>query len=260
MNIIIAAIIGGALLIWGGFLGLLRVVDHFERKHVLLLGAYTTLVVGCVMGLVLFTNYERQKEHRQELQDQMNEFSKRLSDLSPWLVSQLEEKADLTASEFEIRSKLQKEQEYHRRTREELATRIDQNNALQNKLETERQARLNYQSATNRTLEERFEKEDQRYEQFREDQRRSLVSAKKQFGTLQDELTRLQTRTGSLETKQNTMLAKINTTREIQDLTTQKLDALARSQAALYDDLTRTMAEVDSLYYKAFKKYKPKSP
>ena len=127
-------------------------------------------------------------------------------------------------------------------------------------METERQARLSYQSATNRTLEERFEKEDQRYEKFREDQRRSLVTAKKQFGTLQDELTRLQTRTGSLETKQNTMLGKINTTREIQDLTTQKIDGLARSQASLYDDLTRTMAEVDSLYYKAFKKYKPKSP
>ena len=140
MNIIIAAVVGGILLVWGGFLGLIRVVDMFERKHILLLGAYTTLVVGCVMGLVLFTNYERQKENRLELQSQMTEFSTRLSELSTRLVSQLEEKADLTASEFEIRSRLQNEQEHHKRTRNELATQLDKNNALENKVESERRA------------------------------------------------------------------------------------------------------------------------
>ena len=260
MNIIIAAVVGGIILLWGGFLGLLRVVDMFERKHVLLLGAYTTLVVGCVMGLVLFTNYERQKENRRELQDQMNEFSKRLSELSTRLVSQLEEKADLTASEFEIRSRLQNEQEHHQRTRGELATQLDQNNALQNRLIAERKSRLSYQADINAKLNERFQQEDQRYKDFSEIHRRSLETVQKQLSSLQDELTRVQTRTSSMETKQNSLLGKVNTTREIQDLSTQKLDALARSQAALYDDLTRTMAEIDSLYYKAFKKYKPKSP
>ena len=260
MNIIIAAIVGGLLLLWGGVLGLLRVVDMFERKHVLLLGAYTTLVVGCVMGLVLFTNYERQKENRRELQDQMNEFSKRLSELSTRLVSQLEEKADLTASEFEIRSRLQNEQQHHKRTRGELATQLDQNNALENKLLAERKARLRYQADINAKMNDRFQQEDQRYKDFTEVHRRSLSTVQKQLSTLQDDITGLQTRTASMENKQNTLLGKVNTTREIQDLSTQKLDALARSQAALYDDLTRTMAEVDSLYYKAFKKYKPQSP
>jgi predicted nucleic acid-binding Zn-ribbon protein len=82
----------------------------------------------------------------------------------------------------------------------------------------------------------------------------------KKLSGLKDELTRLQTRASSSENKQNTLLGKVNTGREIQDLSTQKLDALARSQAALYDDLSRTMAEVDSLYFKEFKKYKPQSP
>lgn len=260
MNIIIAAVIGGILLVWGGFLGLLRVVDMFERKHILLLGAYTTLVVGCVMGLVLFTNYERQKENRHELQEQMNQFSQRLSELSTRLVSQLEEKADLTASEFEIRSKLQNEQEHHKRTRGELATQLDQTNALQNKLEAERKARLHYQTETNGKLDERLQQEDQRYKGLTEVHQRSIAAMQKQFNSLQDELTRLQIQTSSLENKQNSILGKVNTTREIQDLSTQKLDAIGRSQAALYDDLTRTMAEVDSLYYKEFKKYKPQSP
>ena len=260
MNVIIAAIAGGILLLWGGVLGLLRTVDMFERKHILLLGAYITLVVGCIMGLVLYTNYERQKENRRELQNQMNEFSQRLGELSTRLVSQLEEKANLTGSQFEIRSRLQNEQEHHKRTSNELATQLDKNNALQNRLDNERKARLRYQSNTNAKLDERFMQEDQRYLDFTEVHRRSLSTIQKQLSALQDELTRLQTRASSMENKQNTLLGKVSTGREIQDLSTQKLDALARSQAALYDDLTRTMAEVDSLYYKAFKKYKPQSP
>ena len=260
MNIIVAAIVGGVLLLWGGFLGMLRVVDVFERRHVLLLGGYTTLVVSCVMGLVLFTNYERQREHRAELQEQMHEFSKRLSELSTRLVSQLEEKADLTASEFEIRSRLQNEQEHHKRTRSELALQLDQNNSLQDKLEDERRARLSYQADTDARLDERFQDEERRHRDLTEVHRRSLSSVQKQISALQDDMTKLQTRTASMENKQNSLLGKVNTGREIQDLSTQKIDALARSQAALYDDLTRTMAEVDSLYYKAFKKYKPQSP
>ena len=260
MNIIIAAVVGGILLVWGGFLGLIRVVDMFERKHILLLGAYTTLVVGCVMGLVLFTNYERQKENRLELQSQMTEFSTRLSELSTRLVSQLEEKADLTASEFEIRSRLQNEQEHHKRTRNELATQLDKNNALANKVESERKARIRYQDDINSTLEERSQKEVQRYQDISESNRRAFAGVQKRLSGLNDELTRLQTRASSLENKQNSILGKVNTAREIQDLSTQKLDALARKHAALYDDLTETMARVDSLYYKAFKKYKPQSP
>ena len=60
--VIIAALIVGALLLWGGILGLLRIVDLFESKLILGLGAYMTLVSGLVMGLVLFTANERQKE------------------------------------------------------------------------------------------------------------------------------------------------------------------------------------------------------
>ena len=190
----------------------------------------------------------------------MTDFSTRLSELSTRLVSQLEEKADLTASEFEIRSRLQNEQEHHKRTRNELATQLDQNNALQDKVETERKARARYQSETNKNLDERLQKEDQRYKNFSEVHRQSSSSVQKHLSGLKDELTRLQTRASSLENKQNTLLGKVSTGREIQDLSTQKLDALARSQTALYDDLSRTMAEVDSLYFKEFKKYKPQSP
>lgn len=254
MNIIIAAVAGGVILIWGGIIGLLRVVDMFERKHIFLLGAYATLVTGCVMGLVLYTNYERQKEHRQDLNDQMNEFSSRLNALSARLVAQLEEKANLTQSEFEVRRDLQNERTNHERAREELASQLKANSALESKLDAERRARLAYQQQINTKLEERFSQEDQRYRDFAEIHQRSQQTVQKQLSAAQDDLAKLNTSTASIDNKQNTILGKVNTTREIQDLAGQKLDALARNQASLYDDLTKTMAAVDSLYNKEFKK------
>ena len=248
MNVIIAAVLGGILLVWGGFFGLLRIADPFERKHVLILAAYTTIVVGCIMGLVLFINHERQKEHRYQLEAQMEEFSNRLSELSTRLIGQLEEKADLTASEFEIRSLLQNEKDHHTRTRNELATQIDHNNALQNKTDAERKARLSYQSDMDRKLEKRFGQEDLRYQNLAETHKRSLASVQAQFGPLNRELTRLQEQTATLQRNQQAIIDKITAARETQTLSAQKLDALARSLRALSNDFKQTMAQVDSLY------------
>lgn len=253
MNIIIAAIAGGVVLIWGGVFGLLRAVDLFERKHIFILGAYVTLVAGCVMGLVLYTNYERQKENRRELMQQMNEFSSRLNALSTRLVAQLEEKANLTQSEFEVRRDLQNERTNHQRTRRDLASQIDASGVLEDKLDAERKARISYQRQTNQQLAERSAQEDQRYRDFSEVHSRSLQTVQKQLGALQGDLAKLKTSTSALANKQNTILGKVNTAREIQDLGAQKLDALARNQASLYDDLNKTMMEVDSLYAKEFK-------
>ena len=248
MNVIIAAILGGILLVWSGFLGLLRIADPFERKHVLILAAYTTIVVGCVMGLVLFINHDQQKEHRAQLDEQMDEFSNRLSELSTRLIGQLEEKAKLTASEFEIRSDLQNEKEHHTRTRNQLATQIDHNNALENKMDVERKERLQYQSDTDRKLKERFEQEELRYQNLADTHERSLASVQAQFGPINSELARMQTQTATLQRNQQTILDEIAAAREAQKLSAQTLDALARSLSTLSNDLRQTMTQVDSLY------------
>ena len=248
MNVIIAAILGGVLLVWGGFWGLLRIADPFERKHVLILAVYTTVVVGCVMGLVLFTNHERQKEHRYQLEAQMEDFSNRLSELSTRLIGQLEEKANLTASEFEIRSLLQNEKDHHKRTRNQLAAQIDRTNALQNKMEAERKERLRYQSDIDRKLEERFRQEDLRYQNLANTHKRSLASVQAQLDPLKGALTRLQEQTATLQRNQQAIIDKIAAARETQTLSAQKLDALARSLSALSNDFHQTMTQVDSLY------------
>ena len=248
VNVIIAAVLGGVLLVGGGFWGLLRIADPFERKHVLILAVYTTVVVGCIMGLVLYINHERQKEHRSQLEGQMDLFSNRLSELSTRLIGQLEEKANLTASEFEIRSLLQNEKDHHKRTRNQLATQIDRNNALQNKMDAERKERLRYQADTDRKLEKRFEQEDVRYRNLADTQKRSLASMQAQLGSQHKELTRMQEQITTLQRKQQAIIDKIAASRETQTLSVQKLDALARSLSDLYKDLNQTMTQVDSLY------------
>ena len=251
MNTIIVAIAAGVLLLWGGILGLLRLVDLFERRHILALGAYTTLVAGLVMGLVLFTVQERQKEHRQEMQKQMKDVTDRLGELSHKMMAQLEEKADLTTSEFEVRAQLQNEKEHHRRTRDELAQKNAEYEKLDQDLNRERQTRHQYQAEQNRKQEERFAKEEERYQglrDFLQVQQRTIQGVQKQLASVQDETSKLNTQTAGLQSQQNTLLGKVNATKQTQELNAQKVDALARNLATLHEDLTATMAEVDSLY------------
>ena len=224
MEVIILAISVGVALLWGGVFAMIKMVDLFERKHILGLGAYTTLVAGMVMGLVLFTVYDRQKEHRRELQKQMETVTKRLSELSDRLVGQLVEKADLTASEFEIRARLQTEQEQHRRTQKELADETRE-------LDKERRARAQYQQDQNRKLDQRFEKEEERYKEMLEliqTSRSTLVNTQKQLASMRDDGSRLRSQVTDMQSTQNSLLAKVNTSLEVEDLNSQKVDALAR--------------------------------
>ena len=255
MNVIIAAVVGGILLLWGGIVGLLRVIDLFERKHILFLGAYTTLVAGCVMGLVLYTNYERQKENRRELQNQMTEFSKRLSNLSEKLVGQLEEKADLTASEFEIRVKLQNEVKNHTDTQLALVAKNEEYADLKETLDGQLATQRKYQAEVDQKLDERFKQEETRYQNIQKllnTHESSLQIAKKQLGALQDDLSKLNNETTALQKTQSSLLAKVSNNQQIlerknQDLAT-KIETLTRNQASFQQGLNAIKTQVDSLY------------
>ena len=77
---------------------------------------------------------------------------------------------------------------------------------------------------------------------------RTVQSMQKQLVTLQDDAARLNTQVTGIASAQNGLVGKVNSLREVQDLNSQKIEALSRSQATLYDDLLKTMAQVDSLY------------
>ena len=251
METIVAAIAAGLILLWGGVLALLKMVERFERKHVLGVGLYTTTVAGLVMGLVLFSFHERQREHRRELREQMKGVTERLGVLSERLVGQLAEKADLTASEFEVRSRLQNEKAAHKKTRDSLGKLNARYGELETNLEKERRARLQYQEGQNKQAAERFREEEVRYEGIRELldlHRGTMKGMQTQLSRIRDETTRLNRQVSGVNATQNSLIGKMDATAEVGDVNTAKIDALARSQASLYRDISRTIAQVDSLY------------
>lgn len=255
MNVIIAAVIAAALLLWGGIAGLLRIVDRFERKHMLFLGAYATLVAGSVMSLVLYTNSERQKEHRRDLQAQMEDFSGRLNELSEKLVKQLDEKAQLTASEFEIRVKLQNEIKSRQRTQQELAAQIEEYRALKQTLDQELAAHRQYRDEVEQNRQERFAQEEARYRDLRDSfqvSQRALQTAQKQLSVLQEDLGDLNTQVAGMQKTQTALLARVNSNLEVfRDRTQElmdKIDTLADSQSGSRAEIDAIRTRVDSLF------------
>ena len=251
MTTIIVAVAAGLILLWGGILGLLKLVDLFERKHILSLGAFATLVTGLVMGLVLFTIQERQKQHRLDMAKQIDAVTAQLTDLSNRLLTQLQEKSELTVSEFELRSKLQHERADHDRTRESLVTKGGDYDKLEDAFASERGKQRKYQAAQNKAAQDRFQQQEERHasmQEFRDRHQRVTQNMQKQLAGLQGDVGKLNTQTNALQTQQNSLLGKVNATKQVQDLNAQKLDALARSLQALHEALAPTITAVDSLY------------
>jgi peptidoglycan hydrolase CwlO-like protein len=77
---------------------------------------------------------------------------------------------------------------------------------------------------------------------------RAVAGIQKQLASVQDDVTKANAKANEIASGQTNLLGRVTATREISDQNAQKIEALARSQAALYDDLVRTMAQVDSLY------------
>ena len=251
METIIAAIAVGIVLLWAGVIGLMRLVELYERKHLIGLGAYTTVVAGVVMGLVLFTADQRQKEHRQQLQEQMNENSNRLNDLADRLRAQLVEKADLTTSEFEVRAKLQNEIANHQTTRQTLASQRDEYATLEGVLSEERQARLGYQDSLNSVQQTRFEQEEARYKglrDFLEVHRTTVGNMQKQLADIQGSMGQLRAQTGGLQNQQKNLLTQISANRKGQESLDAKLAALEKQNKDLRRAIDRAQVKVDSLY------------
>ena len=240
MELLVAAIAASLLLLWGGILALLRLVPTPSPRHILGLGAYITLLVGAIVGLVLLTLQERQREHRAELDRQMGIVTHRLDGLSERLVKQLEEKADLTASEFEIRARLQHEQEGHHQTQEELAQR-------EQLLSQEGQRHREYQEQHDRQLQERFLREEERYQGLRsgqDNQQAALESLQRQVSALQQAGVQLSAQTSALQRGQDDQGRSFEGLGETQKRQNQQLENLQAELAVL----SRIKAEVDSLY------------
>jgi chromosome segregation ATPase len=251
VEIIIAAITVGILLLWGGVLGLVKMVELFERKHILGLGAYTTLVAGLVMGLVLFNSNEAQKKHQLNLQAQMDENSKRLSQLGERLVGQLEEKANLTQSEFEAIDRMQDTTSVLNSTRQSLSQQKVLAAQIQQSLEKERQANKKYQDDVNRQLEERHQMEEKRYQDLYNSsqvQSRAIDSIQKKLANLQDETNRIKTQTAAMQNAQKNLLSKLNSNRQAQDQAAQQVAVIQKKLGTLSKTANKTSIQLNDLH------------
>lgn len=241
MELLAAAIAAALLLLWGGIVTLLRLVPAPTPRHILGLGAYATLVVGAILGLVLYTLQERQREHRFELEKQMDTVTHRLDELGGRLVQQLEEKADLTASEFEFRARLQHEQEGHQRTQQELTQREEL-------LAQEEQRRREYQAQMDRQVQDRFQREEERFQTLHgglDHQQALLETLQRQLAALQQTTAQAAAQQAGLQRQQEGLAGKFEALGSAQDRQAQQLQNLERQ----LEVLARIRTAVDSLYH-----------
>lgn len=125
MKIILLTIFGGLLLLWAGVITLLKWITPIEEKHILGLGGYLSVVTTLLIFVVINTSMTQQKAALTDtttlLSEQVDNFRIRLGEITERLMGQIEEKAELTQSEMEVRGNLQQERAEHAVTQRLLA-------------------------------------------------------------------------------------------------------------------------------------------
>lgn len=96
---------------------------------------YASVIVTIFLILVLQTSLTQQEKilinTQTRFQDEMSAFRNKLGEQTDKLYNQLNEKAELTGSEIEVRGKLKNEIDHHKRTQEELQITKDMLNKTQ---------------------------------------------------------------------------------------------------------------------------------
>lgn len=114
---------------------------------------YTCVIAATVIVLIMqtwLTQQERTLQNTQErFQQELGAFRDRLGDQTEKLMSQINEKAQLTGSEVEVRGKLQNEIDHHKRTQKELADARDLMRQIQTTLDREKAAHRAYLDSLN---------------------------------------------------------------------------------------------------------------
>ena len=100
---ILANVALGVILIGGGTFAFARRISPSERKHVLGFGAYMSLVMILGVVVAVWSFQERENRYHQEIET----LNARLMHLEGALNNQLLEKADLTATLYTLRSKIE---------------------------------------------------------------------------------------------------------------------------------------------------------
>lgn len=261
MPVIVYAIFGALLLIWGGVFALIHWAKPLTQKHLLGFGGYVSVVSGLSVFLVIQTALQQQdvamKDTRERLDRTVETFREKLDEQGAKLLDRTMEKVDLTKSEWEVRADLQEERSRHARTNADLRDTRARLRRAEAAVTEEANARnaysdsLNTERALRRNSEARLSREGARH--------------KKTLGTLARARESLAAAEARAE-RQERELAMARTS--LQRAEQRVRDAL-RNASTAQNDLIETMirqvkaadtlqAAVDSIYGKVMKR--PRNP
>ena len=253
MKIIFLSIIGALLLLWGAIFAILKWIDPIENKHFLALGGYVSAVTAILIAIVLQTSFTGQdaslKSTQERFKEEFSAIQTKFSQQTAKLLGQLEEKAELTGSEVEVRGKLRAEIDQHNRTAAELVQAHTEIKAINGELKRENNAHLAYVDSLNteRELHRNTrsnltgEKSDhQKTQRTLQNTRRDLNKARERIDVQNKQVSRLQK---DLERAQaNARKALANA------------DASGKQVSEQQEDLNLIQASIDSIYQKVLKR------
>lgn len=273
--VIAIAVVIALVLIWGGILAFLKWVQPIEEKHILALGGYVSIISAALIYLVLQTSLTQQEKALESTQTRLNQelnvFRDKLGLQTERIMAQLNEKAELTQSEMEIRGHLQTERAEHSRTRDELAKTQKQLQNTQTQRDKEATAHqayldsLNTERALHTTTRKQLEEEKQNLSVAKRDlqtAQSNLQQAQQNHQQTQQDLRQTrqeldQTRQTLTQTKEQ-LAAKTATADNLQ---TQLQQAKSSVESALKQELSQQQntlntlqTAVDSIYTKVLNK------
>ena len=261
MSVIIFAILGALVLIWGGIVALIYWVKPLSQNHLLGFGGYVS-VVSCVMILlVIQTALQQQdvamKDTRERLDRTVETFREKLDEQGAKLLDRTMEKADLTKSEWEVRADLQEEQSRLVRTKADLQETRNRLRDTKAELTKETNAHsayadsLNTERALRRDSLTRLAQEEARHKTTFRDLARTrerLAGAERRADQRKSELGLLR---ASLQRAEKRVEAALRNASSAQN-------EISTMLVRQLEDVNTLQAAVDSIYVKVMKR--PRNP
>ncbi len=257
MKLILLTIIGALILLWGAILAIFKWIDPLEKKHLLGFGGYISVVAGILIYLVIQTSMTRQEaaltNTRARLHQELDNFQEKLGEVQVRVMQQLQEKAELTESEWKVRSDLQTERAEHARTREEFAGAQTQLMDTQTELIREADAHrayidsLNTERALHHSTRSRLGREEEKHGETRRELRTtrgSLEKARERLAVQKTDIDRLRGDLKRADSRARKALKNAETAQK----------QLMQKNAAQQKALDLLQASVDSIYRKVLKR------
>ena len=220
---------------------------------------YTSMTVTIFMILVLQTSLPRQEQTlavtQDHFQQELTVFREKLSDQTDKLMSQINEKAELTGSEVEVRGKLANEIDQHQRTQQELETTKEQLRLTQDDLNWETMAHrayldsLNTEKSLHASTQSRLKRETDQHSKNRDELRKTRQSLNKANERLDVQTKQVKDLKSDLKNAQNNAKKALDNAQLAAKRLLQKSDE--QQQA-----LITVQATLDSLFLKEFKRFR----